>query len=122
MPIKWPSWTRSPHILVSASGIAKYGKGQLTDDIAEAVAHLFEKNILPNMGPASMVVPNSFRIERLYSQEVDALLRKHQVLEHKFVIRKFLLYLITCIANDYSVSARSSKNLCLKLLAILCAS
>lgn len=65
---------------VVRAGIAKYGKGQATDDIATAVSMLFELNILPNVVPAAQVVSNTFRTERLYTEEVDTLLKKHQVI------------------------------------------
>jgi hypothetical protein len=33
------------------AGIAKYGKGQATDDVAEAVKMILEKNIVANLPP-----------------------------------------------------------------------
>lgn len=62
-----------------SSAIAKYGKGQSTDDLALAVELLFERNLLPRMPPMALLVSNNFRTERLYTEEVDLLLKQHQV-------------------------------------------
>jgi hypothetical protein len=37
-------------------GIAKYGKGQATDDVAEAVKMILEKNIAANLPPGRLVM------------------------------------------------------------------
>ncbi|WIA12059.1 hypothetical protein OEZ85_012136 [Tetradesmus obliquus] len=58
--------------------IAKYGKGQSTDDLALAVELLFERNLLPRLNPMAALVSNDFRTERLYTEEVDLLLKQHQ--------------------------------------------
>jgi hypothetical protein len=63
----------------SAAAIAKYGKGQSTDDLALAVELLFERNLLPRLNPMAALVSNDFRTERLYTEEVDMLLKQHQV-------------------------------------------
>jgi hypothetical protein len=64
---------------VPAAAIAKYGKGQSTDDLALAVELLFERNLLPRLNPMAALVSNDFRTERLYTEEVDLLLKQHQV-------------------------------------------
>ncbi|KAF8071180.1 hypothetical protein HT031_001262 [Scenedesmus sp. PABB004] len=58
--------------------LAKYGKGQSTDDLATAVELLFERNLLPRAPPPALLVSNAFRSERLYTEEVDLLLKQHQ--------------------------------------------
>lgn len=62
-----------------AAAIAKYGKGQSTDDLALVVELLFERNLLPRLNPMAALVSNDFRTERLYTEEVDLLLKQHQV-------------------------------------------
>lgn len=59
--------------------IAKYGKGQATDDLATAVEMLFERNLTTRLPLMARVSANDFRAERMYTEEVDLLLRKHQV-------------------------------------------
>jgi hypothetical protein len=61
-----------------AAAIAKYGKGQSTDDLAAAVSLLME-NLEARLPPMAQVVPNLFRTERLYKEEVDTLFKKHHV-------------------------------------------
>lgn len=53
------------------AAIAKYGKGQATDDLPTAVAMLVERNILPNLVPGAMLSSNAFRTDRLYHEEVS---------------------------------------------------
>ena len=65
---------------ICRAGIAKYGKGQATDSIAEAVRMLFQQNVVPNLPPGARLISNDFRNQRLYCEEVDVLLKKHQVL------------------------------------------
>jgi len=62
------------------AGIAKYGKGVATDDVAEAVRMILAQNIAPNLTPAGRHVANDFRTERLYTEEVDMVFKRHQVL------------------------------------------
>lgn len=59
--------------------MAKYGKGQSTADLGVAVELLFERNLLPRLPPMAMLVSNDFRTERLYTEEIDMLLKQHQV-------------------------------------------
>ena len=59
--------------------IAKYGKGQATDDLAAAVGMLFERNLEARLPLMARLAPNDFRSERMYTEEVDALLKRHQV-------------------------------------------
>lgn len=56
----------------------KYGKGQATTDIAESVEMLFNENVVPRVPVAARHEPNAFRRERLYVEEVDALLKKNK--------------------------------------------
>lgn len=60
--------------------ISKYGKGQETDDLATAVELLIQRNMVGRLPLMAKVVPNDFRTERLYTEEVDLLLKKHQVM------------------------------------------
>jgi hypothetical protein len=62
------------------SALAKYGKGQATDDVAEAVRMLLEKNVIPNLPAGGALVTNDFRTHRLYNEDVDLLYKKHQVM------------------------------------------
>ncbi|KAK9825957.1 hypothetical protein WJX74_001162 [Apatococcus lobatus] len=57
--------------------VAKYGKGQATESVAEAVKMLMDKNITPNLQQDAQVDPNVFRNTRLYCEEVDTLLKRH---------------------------------------------
>ncbi len=58
--------------MLPLAAIAKYGKGQATDDLPTAVAMLVERNILPNLVPGAMLSSNAFRTERLYHEEVSS--------------------------------------------------
>jgi hypothetical protein len=62
------------------AGLAKYGKGIATDDVATAVRMLLEENVVPNLPPCAACVPNAFREQRLYAEEVDMLFKRHAVL------------------------------------------
>ena len=62
------------------SALAKYGKGQVTDDVAEAVKMLMEKNLIPNLPAGGALVTNEFRTHRLYNEDVDIVFKRHQVL------------------------------------------
>lgn len=53
-----------------AAALAKYGKGQSTDDLALAVEMLIERNLLPRLPPQAQLASNDFRTERLYMEEV----------------------------------------------------
>lgn len=53
--------------------LAKYGKGQSTDDLALAVEMMIERNLLPRLPPQAQIVTNEFRTERLYTEEVRRL-------------------------------------------------
>lgn len=52
------------------TALAKYGKGQSTDDLGLAVEMLFERNLLPRLPPQAQINTNDFRTERLYMEEV----------------------------------------------------
>lgn len=65
--------------LVYIAALAKYGKGQSTNDLGLAVELMFERNLLPRLSPMALLVSNDFRTERLYTEEVDMLLKQHQV-------------------------------------------
>lgn len=71
-------WSTHCHNHPPPPAIAKYGKGQATDDLATAVEHLFERNLLPRLAPQAQLVANDFRSGRFYNEEVDLLLKKHQ--------------------------------------------
>ncbi|MEW5306191.1 MAG: hypothetical protein WDW36_008675 [Sanguina aurantia] len=60
------------------AALAKYGKGQETDDVVAAVEMLIKRNIVANQPPAAAVTSNQFRNERLYNEEVDVCLKKNQ--------------------------------------------
>jgi hypothetical protein len=51
-----------PPVLDAA--IAKHGKGQATDDLAEAVRMLLEQNLIANLPPTAQQDTNQFRIDR----------------------------------------------------------
>jgi hypothetical protein len=55
---------------LTAAGIAKHGRGQATDDIAAAVELLFTRNLLQGLPFPARVVPNTFRSDRLYNEDV----------------------------------------------------
>jgi hypothetical protein len=62
------------------AALAKYGKGQATDDIAVAVRMILENNIVANLPAPAAIVTNDFRTGRLYCEEVDLLLKRHAVM------------------------------------------
>ena len=66
--------------LLCRAGIAKYGKGQATNSVAEAVRMLLAQNLMPNLSPWSGHVSNEFRHNRLYREEVDVLLKPHSAM------------------------------------------
>lgn len=57
-------------LLTVAAALAKYGKGQSTDDLGMAVEMFLERNLVPRLPPQAQLVCNDFRTERLYSEEV----------------------------------------------------
>ncbi|GAX81636.1 hypothetical protein CEUSTIGMA_g9064.t1 [Chlamydomonas eustigma] len=59
------------------AGISKYGKGQATTDVPQAVRMLLSENIVPNLNPASGLSSNTFRNQRLYCEDVDNMLKKN---------------------------------------------
>ncbi|DBA90981.1 TPA: hypothetical protein ACH3X2_004190 [Trebouxia sp. C0005] len=60
--------------------VAKYGKAQQTESVATAVQMLCEQNLMPGVRSVALTAPNTFRTERLYTEEVDLLYKKHLVL------------------------------------------
>lgn len=56
---------------MTPTALAKYGKGQSTDDLGLAVEMLFERNLLPRLPPQAQINTNDFRTERLYMEEVS---------------------------------------------------
>ena len=62
------------------AAISKYGKGQATDSVAEAVRMLMTQNLVPNLSPGGRLISNDFRTERLYCEEVDLLYKRHAVI------------------------------------------
>lgn len=59
-----------PCCLFVAAALAKYGKGQSTDDLGMAVEMFLERNLVPRLPPQAQLVCNDFRTERLYTEEV----------------------------------------------------
>ena len=55
-------------------------QGQQTESAATAIQMLAEQNLAPNIRPIALTSPNAFRTERLYTEEVDVLYKKHLVL------------------------------------------
>jgi hypothetical protein len=62
-------WMTCSHTL-TRSALAKYGKGQSTDDLGVAVELLFERNLQPRLPPQAQVATNDFRTAQLYTEEV----------------------------------------------------
>lgn len=62
------------HLSTCETALAKYGKGQSTDDLALAVELMFERN-LNRLVPQAQLVCNDFRTERLYTEEVGVYVR-----------------------------------------------
>ena len=52
-------------------------QAQETDDIAEAMSQLIQRNMLPNLPAPAITPPNAFRTERLYNEEVDLCFKRH---------------------------------------------
>ena len=55
-------------------------QGQQTDSVATAIQMLAVQNLAPGIRPIALTSPNAFRTERLYTEEVDLLYKKHLVL------------------------------------------
>lgn len=55
-------------------------QGQQTDNVATAIQMLAVQNLAPGIRPIALTSPNAFRTERLYTEEVDLLYKKHLVL------------------------------------------
>ncbi|GFH12474.1 predicted protein, partial [Haematococcus lacustris] len=49
----------------------------LLDDASDAVASFMEKVVLPHVPPEALLVPDHFRVHRLYTREVDACITEH---------------------------------------------
>jgi hypothetical protein len=62
------------------AALAKYGKGQATDDVPTSVRLLLDENLLPNLPPIAVTDPNTFRTDRMYCEDVDLVLKKHSVM------------------------------------------
>ena len=52
-------------------------QGQQTDNVATAIQMLVQQNLAPGIRPIALTSPNAFRTERLYTEEVDLLYKKH---------------------------------------------
>jgi hypothetical protein len=61
------------------SGLTKM-QAQQTESVATAVQMLCEQNLMPGVRSVALTAPNTFRTERLYTEEVDLLYKKHLVL------------------------------------------
>lgn len=68
--------------------VAKYGKGQATDDVSDAVDILAERSIQPCLCPEAALDANVFRRERLYCEEVAEVLEGKQT-ELKAIYRYY---------------------------------
>ena len=55
-------------------------QGQQTENVAAAVQMLAEQNLMPGVRSIALTLPNTFRTERLYTEEVDLLYKKHLAL------------------------------------------
>ena len=55
-------------------------QGQQTDSVATAIQMLAEQNLAGGVRPVALTSPNAFRTERLYTEEVDLLYKKHLLL------------------------------------------
>lgn len=55
-------------------------QGQQTDSVATAIQMLAVQNLALGIRPIALTSPNAFRTERLYTEEVDLLYKKHLVL------------------------------------------
>lgn len=55
-------------------------QGQQTESVATAIQMLAVQNLAPGIRPIALTTPNAFRTERLYTEEVDLLYKKHLVL------------------------------------------
>lgn len=55
-------------------------QGQQTDSAATAIQMLVQQNLAPGIRPIALTNPNAFRSERLYTEEVDLLYKKHLLL------------------------------------------
>lgn len=67
--------THALAMYAALTALAKYGKGQSTDDLALAVEYLLERNLIPRLPPQAQQVSNDFRTERLYAEEVRVRVR-----------------------------------------------
>ena len=52
-------------------------QGQQTENVAAAVQMLVQQNLVAGVRPVALTSPNTFRTERLYTEEVDLLYKKH---------------------------------------------
>ena len=55
-------------------------QGQQTESVATAVQMLAEQNLMAGVRSVALTAPNTFRTDRLYTEEVDLLYKKHLVL------------------------------------------
>ena len=55
-------------------------QGQQTDSVATAIQMLADQNLATGVRSVALTLPNTFRTERLYTEEVDLLYKKHLVL------------------------------------------
>ena len=78
--------------LLCRAGISKYGKGQATDSVAEAVRMLLAHNLMANQSPGAGLHSNEFRNERLYCEDVDILYKRHAVILKALYSRCVPLY------------------------------
>ncbi|KAL6755443.1 hypothetical protein V8C86DRAFT_2677050 [Haematococcus lacustris] len=59
------------------AAFGKFITTKLLDDASDAVASFMEKVVLPHVPPEALLVPDHFRVHRLYTREVDACITEH---------------------------------------------
>ena len=59
--------------------IAKFGRGQETDDVSDSIDILAERNLRPCLCPEALIEPNDFREARLYCEEVAEIYEMNEV-------------------------------------------
>jgi hypothetical protein len=58
--------------------VAKYIKSKEVDDVSEAVEVLCKQCIIPNLCPEAVIVPNEFRTNKLYFEEIAEVFEDHE--------------------------------------------
>ena len=63
-------------MLVRAS-LGKYISSRKLNDSSDSVKKLLEEDLIPNLAPESTLDPNDFRRDRLYTAEMEKLIKTH---------------------------------------------